>query len=661
MHGSLAFSGYFHGYYLCYFVTYFKNEELSSQCYNCRIMQVLNDKEHSPRRSIKELPDQLVSQIAAGEVIERPASVLKELVENAIDADATRIEVRLESGGIKRLTVIDNGRGIPKEELPLALKRHATSKIRDLNELEHVLSLGFRGEALASIASVSAMRLTSRTADQSTAYSIHEGEVGVAAGVQGTKVDVEDLFFKTPARRKFLKSEATEAAHCKVALERIAIAHPTIEFRLVNNGKPVLILPIEESRSRVNRILPDEFAHAQRNVYAETASIRVYGWVGLPTAGRARTDAQYCYVNGRFVRDKLLAHAVKNAYVDVLHNQLQPMYCLFVDIDPVKVDVNVHPTKSELRFRDSQWVHQFVMHAVQNALAPALAGLSEHSENQEVAVVSIPKSVTIEENETPNVSSGSYQLRPQSGPSYEPSQLNRYLDFYQTHSASSHSRTLPDTVEAIRSGTLEQDPKEHEKLAYPLGRALGQVGGVFIIAENDHGMVVVDMHAAHERIVYEKLKQQMDVQKIAVQQLLIPLVFRVDAEEMATFEDNRSLLLSLGIELETASPTHLRLRAVPAVLAGDIEKTGETLICELLADIKKYGNSNLVDEKRNEILATMACHGAVRAHRYLSHEEMNALLRQMETTERIDQCNHGRPTWVQVSMSDLDKLFMRGK
>lgn len=624
-------------------------------------MQVPNNKEHSPKRSIKELSDQLVSQIAAGEVIERPASVLKELVENAIDADATRIEVRLESGGIKRLTVTDNGRGIPKEELPLALKRHATSKIRDLNELEHVLSLGFRGEALASIASVSAMTVTSRTIEQSCAYSIHEGEVGVAAGAQGTKVDVEDLFFKTPARRKFLKSEATEAAHCKVALERIAIAHPTIEFRLVNNGKPVLVLPVEESRSRVNRILPDEFAHAQREVYAETASARVYGWVGLPTAGRARTDAQYCYVNGRFVRDKLLAHAVKNAYADVLHNQLQPMYCLFVDIDPVKVDVNVHPTKSELRFRDSQWVHQFVTHAVQNALAPALAGLAEDSENPvSVAQATAQSSLTAPSGSCKGASSGSFQLHSQA-PSYEPSQLNRYLDFYQTHSAPSHSRVVPDTVEAIRSGSFEQDPIEHEKMAYPLGRALGQVGGVFIIAENDRGMVVVDMHAAHERIVYEKLKQQMDSQKLAIQQLLIPLVFRVDAEEMATFEDNQSLLLSLGVELETASPTHLRLRAVPAVLAGDIEKTGETLICELLADIKKFGGSNLVEEKRNEILATMACHGAVRAHRYLSLEEMNALLRQMEKTERIDQCNHGRPTWVQVSMTDLDKLFMRGK
>lgn len=625
-------------------------------------MQVLNNTEHSPKRAIRELSDQLVSQIAAGEVIERPASVLKELVENAIDADATRIEVRLESGGIKRLTVTDNGRGIAKEELPLALKRHATSKIRDLNELEHVLSLGFRGEALASIASVSAMTLTSRTAEQSCAYSIHEGEVEVAAGGQGTKVDVEDLFFKTPARRKFLKSEATEAAHCKVALERIAIAHPTIEFRLVNNGKPVLVLPVEESRSRVNRVMPDEFAHAQREVYAETASARVYGWVGLPTAGRARTDAQYCYVNGRFVRDKLLAHAVKNAYADVLHNQLQPMYCLFVDIDPVKVDVNVHPTKSELRFRDSQWVHQFVMHAVQNALAPALTGIGEESHQ----IQSEHSAVTHNEDTRPYGSatqgaSRTFELKSQAAPAYEPSQLNRYLDFYQTKSQSSHGKTVPDAVEAIRSGASFETAVEHEKLSYPLGRALGQVGGVFIVAENDHGMVLVDMHAAHERIVYEKLKKQMDAQKVAIQQLLIPLVFRADAEEMATFEDNQSLLLSLGIELEAASPTHLRLRAVPAVLAGDIEKTGEALIAELLADIKKFGGSTLLEEKRNEILATMACHGAVRAHRYLSLEEMNALLRQMEQTERIDQCNHGRPTWIQLTMTDLDKFFMRGK
>ncbi len=625
----------------------------------------------APDREIRELSDQLISQIAAGEVIERPASVLKELVENAIDAGSTKIEVRLDAGGIKRLTVTDNGRGMAKDQLPLALKRHATSKIRNLDELEHVLSLGFRGEALASIASVSALTLTSRTADTDYAYSIHEGVVDVAAGAVGTRVEVEDLFFKTPARRKFLKSEATEAAHCKTALERIAISHPQVEFRIIHNGKPVLVLPIEESRARVNRILPSEFANAQREVYAETGIARVFGWVGLPTAGRSRTDAQYCYVNGRYVRDKLLAHAIKAAYADVLHNQMQPMYCLFLDIDPVKVDVNVHPTKSELRFRDSQWVHQFVMHAVQNALAPALASQSQTSETEtETPETSkLAMGMTYVSQDRLNLStpaagasypaSASFGLQTTKAPAYEPSHLDRYLDFYQTKGTS--SRMIPDTVKAIREGESQTVDPDHQNLAFPLGRALGQVGGIFILAENDHGLVLVDMHAAHERVVYEKLKRQVDAQKLATQQLLIPLVFRATAEDIATFEDHQSLLLQLGLDLECASPTHLRLRAVPAVLSGDINCTGEALVVETLADIRKFGESSLIQERRNEILATMACHSAVRAHRQLSIEEMNALLRQMEQTERSDQCNHGRPTWVQVSMADLDKLFMRGQ
>ena len=616
---------------------------------------------------INILEPKVFNKIAAGEVVERPASIVKELVENAVDAGADSVTVEIRDGGIDFIRVTDNGCGIPHDEVRSAFLRHSTSKIRSVEDLMHIRSLGFRGEALSSIAAVTRTELITKTAEEElgTKYVIEGGrEVSIeeTGAPNGTTFLVRQLFYNVPARRKFLKSEATEAAHCKVALERIAIAHPTIEFRLVNNGKPVLVLPIEESRSRVNRVMPDEFAHAQREVYAETASARVYGWVGLPTAGRARTDAQYCYVNGRFVRDKLLAHAVKNAYADVLHNQLQPMYCLFVDIDPVKVDVNVHPTKSELRFRDSQWVHQFVMHAVQNALAPALAGIGDEphqSQSEDPAVTH--NEDTRSYGAATQGASRTFELKSQAAPAYEPSQLNRYLDFYQTKSQSSHGKTVPDAVEAIRSGASFETAVEHEKLSYPLGRALGQVGGVFIVAENDHGMVLVDMHAAHERIVYEKLKKQMDAQKVAIQQLLIPLVFRADAEEMATFEDNQSLLLSLGIELEAASPTHLRLRAVPAVLAGDIEKTGEALIAELLADIKKFGGSTLLEEKRNEILATMACHGAVRAHRYLSLEEMNALLRQMEQTERIDQCNHGRPTWIQLTMTDLDKFFMRGK
>lgn len=634
-------------------------------------MQDLSNSSRAPVREIRELSDQLISQIAAGEVIERPASVLKELVENAIDAGATKIEVRLDAGGVKRLTVTDNGRGMPKDQLPLALKRHATSKIRNLDELEHVLSLGFRGEALASIASVSALTLTSRTVDADYAYSIHEGVVDVAAGAVGTRVEVEDLFFKTPARRKFLKSEATEAAHCKTALERIAISHPNIEFRMIHNGKPVMVLPIEESRARVNRILPSEFAQAQREVYAETGVARVFGWVGLPTAGRSRTDAQYCYVNGRYVRDKLLAHAIKSAYADVLHNQLQPMYCLFLDIDPVKVDVNVHPTKSELRFRDSQWVHQFVMHAVQNALAPAIATRQSEEVEKSVDIAQAPKTFTpayvsqgsldMRAPTSTSTTGHSFGLQATKASTYEPSHLSRYLDFYQTKSPQSDSKMIPDTVKAIREGESLSGAQDHENLSYPLGRALGQVGGIFILAENERGLILVDMHAAHERVVYEKLKRQADEQKLAIQQLLIPLVFRATAEDIATFEEHQSLLLQLGLELECASPTHLRLRAVPAVLSGDINKTGEALVVETLADIRKFGESSALQEKRNEILATMACHSAVRAHRYLSLEEMNALLRQMEQTERADQCNHGRPTWVQLTMGDLDKLFMRGQ
>lgn len=625
----------------------------------------------APDRQIQALSDQLISQIAAGEVIERPASVLKELVENAVDAEATRIEVRLEGGGIKRITVTDNGRGIVKDELALALQRHATSKIRNLDELEHVQSLGFRGEALASIASVSTLTLTSRRAEAEMAWSICEGELEPAAGSVGTRVEVQDLFFKTPARRKFLKSEATEAAHCRTQLERIALAHPTVEFRLIHNAKTVLMLPVETTQERVNRIMPEEFKQAQRQVYAETGLARVYGWVGLPAIGRSRADAQYCFVNGRFVRDKLLAHAAKAAYTDVLHNQLQPMYCLFLDIDPTKVDVNVHPTKSELRFRESQWVHQFVMHAVESALAPALTNIQNEEPEKNTETVYQPQAPGSETDlaarfESPARMSGpgtlTQGLTPTTGTNtYRPEHLSRYLDFYADHfpKTSEPISAVPAAVQAIRDEAVPQAESElGQKI---LGRALGQIGGIYIVAENAGGLVLVDMHAAHERVVYEKLKTQMDKMQVATQQLLIPLVFSVTQEMMATFEQYQTLLSSYGVELEAASPTQLRLRSVPAVLAGDIEKTGEELIRQMLTDVAQYGQSSLVTDTRNAILAGMACHGAVRAHRYLSLAEQDALLRQMEQTERADQCNHGRPTWVQLTQEDLDRLFMRGQ
>ena len=463
-----------------------------------------------------------------------------------------------------------------------------------------------------------------------------------------------------------MRSDNTEAAHCRTALERLAIANPTVEFRLIHNGKPVVMLPVEESRERVNRILPKDFATAQREVYAETPIARLYGWVGLPTAGRARTDAQYCYVNGRFVRDKLLAHALKSAYADVLHNQLQPMYCLFLDIDPVKVDVNVHPTKSELRFREAQWVHQFVERAIQNALAPSLVEVTDIKKEARTEPVS-DASIS-ERQESFSFHSGSRSIDSakhspiaNSETQYHPSQLSRYLDFYKTEKTAKFGHVVPDTVRAIREGTSQEGLAQDSTRDFPLGRALGQIAGVYILAENDHGLIVVDMHAAHERVVYEKLKEQVNASSLAVQALLIPMVFRVSAEEMAVFEEHSQSIAQLGLELEAASPTHLRLRSVPALLAEGIDKTGQDLISDLLADFKRYGESSLLEEKRNEILATMACHSAVRAHRYLTVDEMNALLRSMEKTDRADQCNHGRPTWVQMTMADLDKLFMRGR
>ena len=629
----------------------------------------------APDRQIRALSDQLISQIAAGEVIERPASVLKELVENAVDAGADRIEVRLEGGGIKRLTVTDNGRGIAKEELGMALQRHATSKIRNLDELEHVQSLGFRGEALASIASVSTLTLTSRRADSDMAWSLCEGVLEPAAGGLGTRVEVQDLFFKTPARRKFLKSETTEASHCKTQLERIALAHPTVEFRLIHNAKTVLMLPVEPTLDRINRIMPEEFKGSARQVYAENGLARVYGWAGLPAIGRSRADAQYCFVNGRFVRDKLLAHAAKAAYADVLHHQMQPMYCLFLDIDPTKVDVNVHPTKSELRFRESQWVHQFVMHAIEAALAPALSNVQDsepgiasaaaHQAPSNPATKSWQTSPAMTfESPARTHGPGTGQHEPAQNASastqYRPEHLSRYLDFYADHFPKQDN--VSQSAPALESSPVKVNAEsDHAPADGILGRALGQIGGIYIVAENARGLVLVDMHAAHERVVYEKLKSQMDKMQVATQQLLIPLVFSVTPEQMATFEEYQTQLTSYGVQLEAASPTQLRLRCVPAVLAGDIEKTGEELIRQMLDDMAQYGQSSLVTDTRNAILASMACHGAVRAHRYLSVPEQEALLRQMEQTERADQCNHGRPTWVQLTQEDLDRLFMRGQ
>ena len=658
---------------------------------------VENMAEREARRPIAELSDQLISQIAAGEVVERPASVVKELVENALDSGADRIEVRIEGGGLRRIAVSDNGCGIPKEELPLALKRHATSKIRNLVELESVRSLGFRGEALASIASVAGLTLTSRVRGADEAWSIGEGGVSPASGEAGTRVEVTDLFYKTPARRKFLKSEATETAHCLRQFEHAALSHPSVDMRFLANGRAVLVLPKADPRTRANAILPRGFEEQSREVYASAAGLEVRGWVSTPAAARSKSDAQYFFVNGRCVKDRMLLHALKQGYSDVLYGGAQPSFCLFLDVDPTQVDVNVHPTKNEIRFREGQRVHQFVFHAVEAALAPAISSLGKQEApgnpgEKPASGAPVPSSMAAgvsadAASEVPGFS----RSAPRSG--WEPSWDRRrpalpgasYLKLFEPDGRDGGGAAEPSrgsrggepaeagpagadsvrlqlsTGRGTRAEVRESVPAPTDSNPFPLGRALAQVGGIYVLAENREGLVIIDMHAAHERICYERLKQQMDERKIPVQQLLIPLVFSVAPLAMAAFEEHEEELSELGLDLSAASPEHLRLRSVPAVIAPAIEKEGPEMIREILSDFRKYGGTRVLEEHRNDILSTMACHSAVRAHRVLSLEEMNALLRSMERTSRSDECNHGRPTWIQMSLEDLDRLFLRGR
>jgi DNA mismatch repair protein MutL len=578
------------------------------------------------RRAIRPLSDTLISQIAAGEVVERPASVVKELLENSLDAGATRIDVRLDGGGIKRVAVSDNGDGIPHEELALALTRHATSKIASLEELEGVESLGFRGEALAAIASVADVSITSRVAAADRAYCARSGsnDIEPAPGAIGTRVEVCDLFHKTPARRKFLRAEATELAHCVTQVERAAAAHPSVAFNVTHNGRTVLALHAQSPLERTLRLMPDSFDAARRSVQHEGAGITVHGWVAAPTASRARADAQYFFVNGRYVRDRVLAHAARAAYADVLHGASQPMYCLYVSVDPKRVDVNVHPTKIEVRFRDSSSIHQLVMRAVQTALAQ-----SAHT---------APALQTLSRN--PLVVDEAYGLAPEHQTSFGVAQtVADYLALLA-------ERPAPATEAGAEAGDA------------PLGFAVAQLSGVYILAQNERGLIIVDMHAAHERIVYEKLKKQLDQRQVPQQRLLIPHVFSATAVDLATATEQRDLLAQLALDVTPASPTQLALRGVPALLS---QADGAQLTRDVLRDLRDYGGSRVLTEHRNELLATLACHGAVRANRRLTIEEMNALLRQMEATDRADQCNHGRPTWVQLSVGDLDRLFLRGR
>ena len=596
--------------------------------------------------SIHLLPDLLISQIAAGEVVERPASVLKELLENALDAGATAVQIALEEGGVKLIRIADDGCGIPQEELALALTRHATSKIASLEDLERVGTMGFRGEALASIAAVARVVLTSRAQGAAHAWRL-AGEPGSAAEpaalVAGTVVEMRDLYYNTPARRKFLKSEGTEFAHCAEVVKRIALAWPQVAITLTHNGRAALTLPRADARRRAAAILGDDFLTDSRVVEAAAGPLRLTGHAALPAHARARSDAQYCYVNGRFVRDKVLAHALREAYQDMLHGSRYPAYCVFLELDPATVDVNVHPAKTEVRFRDSRAVHQFVYHAVNKALSAPLDGIA--------ATAAAPPAATYASYVAQTPPSAFVPPRQESLLVSEPAiaAIATYAGF-----VAAARPALPMATDAAPPVAAPATGGEAPLLGY----AVAQLHGVYVLAQNAAGMVVVDMHAAHERILYEKLKTALDNRAVATQALLIPAVFNAAALDVAAAEEHREALADLGFDISTAGPTQLAVRAVPALLqAGD----PAALARSLLAELREHGITQLMTARRNELLATMACHGAVRAHRQLSLPEMNALLRQMEATERADQCNHGRPTWVQLSMDELDKLFMRGK
>ena len=656
------------------------------------------------RRPIRDLPDELISQIAAGEVVERPASVVRELVDNALDAGATQITVRLLAGGVRLIAVEDDGLGIPPEELPVALRRHATSKITNLHDLETVATMGFRGEALAAISSVSEMALLSRPPTQASAFLLdaRSGELRPAARSQGTTVEVKELFFSTPARRKFLKTDATELAHCIESVRRHALARPDVGFAIWHEGKLVeqwraTFVPGEGNPQdalarRLSDVLGEDFVTQSVAVQHRVGPVTVTGRAGLPDAARSRPDHQYCYVNGRFVRDKVLTHAARAAYEDVLHGHKQPIYALYVEIDPARVDVNVHPTKIEVRFRDSREVHQAVRHAVEHALAAPRAALAAAQAAQaagaSAATAPHPQGLEQKQPVAP-------MWQAQAAMKFE-DRGHRVQDLQALWSPREITPSVPDAAlgglwapSAQPAGVASADadpsavaptpnaansavddatraeamvwPEQRSDNAstWPLGRAVAQLHGVYILAENAQGMVVVDMHAAHERIVYERLKSQVDSgARIASQPLLIPATFAATPQEVATAEESTDVLALLGMEVVPFSPKTLAVRAVPTTLAqGNPVELARSVLAELAA----HDATTVVQRARNEILATMACHGAVRANRKLTLDEMNALLRQMEITDRSDQCNHGRPTWRQLTMKELDGLFLRGR
>jgi len=631
-----------------------------------------------PRRPIRELPDELISQIAAGEVVERPASVVRELVDNALDAGARQITVRLLAGGVRLIQVEDDGSGIPQNELATALRRHATSKIASLQDLEAVATMGFRGEALAAINSIADMSLISRHAgSDSGAADTHAwqldgrtGELKPAARSAGTTVEVRELFYATPARRKFLKTDATELAHCLEAVRRHALVRPDVGFAIWHEGKLVeqwraatASMQGDDSLAALDQrladVLGEDFVAQSVAVSYESSArrdngqpaVRVWGRAGIPDAARSRPDQQFAYVNGRFVRDKVLTHAARSAYDDVLHGHRQPVYVLYVEMDPARIDVNVHPTKIEVRFRDSREVHQAVRHAAENALAATRtqgAGLN-------------PAGQTLLDATPPGLMNDAQRAVrgmgwAQAGMDLAQRQNPRVNDFEAMWPVPAGDQGLP--VNAMAQQPAAPHTATLATGEWPLGRALAQLQGIYILAENDAGLVIVDMHAAHERIVYERLKTQLINTAITSQPLLIPATFAATAQEVAIAHSAADTLQTLGLEITTFSPKTLAVRAVPTSLA---QSDAVALARSVLAELAQHDASTVIERAHNELLSTMACHSAVRANRKLTIDEMNALLRQMEETERSDQCNHGRPTWRQLSVRELDSLFLRGR
>ena len=661
---------------------------------------------------IAALPDHLVNQIAAGEVVERPANALKEIVENSIDAGATAIEVELAGGGIRLIRVSDNGGGIHPDDIELALHRHATSKIKTLNDLEHVASMGFRGEGLASIASVSRLTLTSRQDDSTHATQVkaEDGKLSsptAAAHPVGTTIEAAELFFNTPARRKFLKSENTEYAHCATMLERLALAHPHIAFSLKRDGKQVFKLPAQSLHERIAAIVGEDFQAASLEIDSGNGALRLYGAIAKPTFAKGKTDKQYCFVNHRFVRDKVMLHAVKQAYRDVLHNALTPAFVLFLDLPPEAVDVNVHPTKTEIRFRDSQQVHQLVFHTLNKALADTRADLTESVGNAgEVLheITGIRPAATSSENEhsgfhpNPTASSENIFATAPSTHTSEPrnafssgktapmpyqaarapqqrslslresrAALNTYAELFKNTAADEADIELAQ-FEQARFGTTSATSSENTTRSFsddlkpelpPLGFAIAQLLGIYILAQAEDSLLLIDMHAAAERVNYEKMKRQRQENgNLQSQRLLIPVTFAASHEECAALADHGDTLAGFGLELSDMGGNTLAVRAVPAMLGkADVV----SLAKDVLGELAQVGSSQTIEEHENHILATMSCHGSVRAGRQLTLPEMNALLRDMENTPRSNQCNHGRPTWVKLTLKELDALFLRGQ